>query len=177
MSVILSAGVVKGALGAVLAADSGRVVFITELEYSCKSVSEKTSPLIEDISEQDGEQDLAVGTRKGPKLWQFLGGTAGGGGELDGVEVLGDDLEGVWVMTEVLLMGINSILSSLSDRCLPKTDSRTSPGSWSDWLRSLLTRPNALHRFKALSISWTSEDELSEPLLALVFGGAGASFC
>ena len=72
---------------------------------------------------------------------------------MDGVEVLGEDLEGVWVMTEVLSMGINSTLSNLSDKCLPKTDSRTSPRSWSDWLRSLLNRPNALHRFKALSIS------------------------
>ena len=94
------------------------------------SESEKTSPLIDEMSEQDGECDLGTGGQIGPKDWQFLGGGGGGaGGELDGVEVAGNR-EGVTVITETLdrSLEIKSSLSSLTDSCLARGGTQESPG-------------------------------------------------
>ena len=55
---------------------------------------------MEESSEQVGEQDILGGTI-GPRVWQVRGGTGGGGwGEVEGVEVCGEFLDGVRVITD-----------------------------------------------------------------------------
>ena len=70
---------------------------------------------MEDKSEPlEGDRDRLRGKVIGPRYWCALGGFVGGGGEPDGVEVLGD-LKGVLgTITDTLslFVGINSRLFS-----------------------------------------------------------------
>ena len=63
------------------------------------SVSENTSPFMEERSEQVGEWNQDLGRTIGPRDWQVLGGIGGRRRELEGVEVIGDR-EGVRAITE-----------------------------------------------------------------------------
>ena len=70
---------------------------------------------MEDKSEPlEGDRDRLLGKVIGPRYWFTFGGFVGGGGEPDGVKVLGD-LEGVLgIITDTLslFLGINSRLVS-----------------------------------------------------------------
>ena len=95
MAVIRISGIRKGVPGAVRLGerlDLGSLRFDSLVAWF--SESKKTSPFMEESSEQEGEWDRDLGTTIGPRFWQFLGGIGGRLGEVDGVEVLGD-LEGV----------------------------------------------------------------------------------
>ena len=134
---------------------------------------------MEESSEQEGEWDRDLGKIIGPRFWQFLGGTGGGWGELEGVDVLGD-LEGVWAITEGLLcsVGIRTRSFKILVVCLAKTGSKT----WSElspvwlWL-SLLNLPVALLRSTAVATSWQEDADVVELvlLLARLFGREATS--
>ena len=95
----------------------------------------------------------------GPRDWQSLGGTGGGGGELEGVEVL-RDLEGVRVITESLFCseGIRTKLSRILLVCLARTGAENCPLLCPAWIwLSLLIRLLALEKLRAAATSWQVE--------------------
>ena len=127
---------------------------------------------MEDKSEQlEGDIDRLPGKVIGPRFCWTLGGRVGGGGEPEGVEVLGD-LEGVFgtiTDTRSLSLGINSKLSSWFDNWRVRIFSRACPSPWKLWLRvSLLILPRALDRSDADRTSWKVDTDASF-LTALVF--------
>ena len=136
--------VITGAPGAAL--DFGRGTL--KLGAPDISESENTSPLMEEMSEQDGECARRSGGQIGPRDWQVLGGAGrGAGGELDGVEVAGDR-PGVRIITDTLsLVDNKSSVSSLTDSWRAKGIAQECPNFPTFlWLRSsLLTRLLALH--------------------------------
>ena len=85
---------------------------------------------MEDKSEQlEGDIDRLPGKVIGPRFCLTLGGRVGGGGEPEGVEVLGD-LEGVFgtiTDTRSLSLGISSRLSSWLDNWRVRIFSRACP--------------------------------------------------
>ena len=84
---------------------------------------------MEESSEQVGEHDI-LGGIIGPRLWQVRGGTGvGGWGEVEGVEVCGEFLDGVRVITDTRSSWavIRSILSSLLVNSFSRTISAVSP--------------------------------------------------
>ena len=153
MPVIRITGWWIGAPGACNALGRGIWTLGTELLVS---VVWNTSLFIEDTSEQVGEWDLdLLKISKEPTGWQFLGGWIKRSGELLGVEVLG-----VWMMTELLSCSlgieIKSRFSNLNDILRVKTCTSDCPDPLAAWpWLSLLILPLALHWSVKLANSWT----------------------